>query len=251
MSELPSGIDTEGLNAPTIIKESVILPSKDRIVVDVETTREQLANYFEEYANSLGFNGADAKSFLEENVDFTFDVKEAQAKYGNSHLSSKEVALNKALMRFVPMRPLGHIVTQRNGRLNFCINLHDIAKHLPKAKKDQTPFERLQDRVHAITNHELRHLLQHMTQPEVIAQKTKQVSANQKLVMGLATAIFVGNIAPETLPFTLGALAGLKCITLLEYGKGINAEKDPIEAAKIDMSQLQRRPFNFNSKVSI
>lgn len=246
MSEAPAGIDTEVLNAPTTIREAVTLASKNR--VDVETTKEQLANYFEEYANYLGFNGQEARNFFEGKVDFTFHVQEAQAKYGHPNMSPIEIALNKALIKFGRVKPLGQVTTQQDGRLTLCINLHDIAKYLPKAKRNQAPAETFQAQVHTVINHELRHLLQHITQSEVMARQTKQNLANQKLVMGLGTALFVGGIVPETLPYTFGALAGLKCITLLEYGKGINAEKSPSEAQKIDMSQLQRRPFNFTDR---
>lgn len=46
-------------------------------VVSIETTREQLANYFEEYARSIGFDGKQARQFFANNVDFTFSHTEA------------------------------------------------------------------------------------------------------------------------------------------------------------------------------
>lgn len=245
MSETPIGIEAE-VSAPPVIKESVTLAAKEKTAgVDVDTTQEQLADYFQEYANNLGFDGEAAKQFFAEKVVFTFNPKEAFAQYNDPDVSSVDNVLNRTLMRLRPPQFLGQVLPRKDGKLSMCVNLQGIANEVSKNKKGGKDPEALQERVNTITNHELRHVLQFMTQPELVQRKSFQMADNQKLLLGFATGFAASAAAPETLPYTIGALGALKCFSLIVHGRGIDMERDPLEAQKMDITKLQRRPFNF------
>lgn len=247
MSETPLGIEAE-ISASPVIKESVTISPKEKTAtVDVDTTQKQLADYFQEYADNLGFDGEAAKQFFEEKVVFTFDPKEAFAEYNVPDVSSVDNALSRTLMKLKPPQFLGQVLPRRDGKLSMCVNLKGIADEVSKNKKGGKDPEALQERMNTVTNHELRHVLQFMTQPELVQRKSWQMADNQKLLLGFAMGFAASAAAPETLPYTIGALGALKCFSLIVHGRGIDMERDPLEAQKTDITKLQRRPFNFTA----
>ena len=79
------------------ITETVPVPQVPGEYPHISTSTEQMGNFFEEYANLLGFDGKAAKDYLQDNVDIVFtpispssrNLPQTKAEYLFDELTSR------------------------------------------------------------------------------------------------------------------------------------------------------------------
>lgn len=253
-------MESSELLTPEILGEIeglVSVPLENGESLHVGTSRGQFAKFFHEYADTLGFDGDQAQEFFKKNVDLVFTpIKIRDTALGNKF----DTLLGSLVEKGTHLlgRPLGMTAPLRNGRFAISVDLKSIADQIPKytltgrkisGYSKQNREERiasLQSAIEAVADHESRHLLQYMVEPEKMAAYRKSSTETKRDLLGFTVSAAASFLSPDLAIVAAPAAFILLGLTAFRNRKEIDIEKDAYATAETAIGlKLSNKPFNF------
>jgi len=238
-----------------LIIDTVQLPRTEGHSVHIETSKEQLAFSFAEYAQKMGLDHDEAMTFFHEKVDIHFgEVRNVKIEYPGVI----DKLLAKSIRKITAGGAMACVGPRLDGRILLCIDTKKISTLLPKLRKKEaydagdysqmTSEERIaafQQTVETVTEHEFWHIIQLKEEKVRFDKYLDKSLLAQRLLGGYILVASAMYAIDDIRPFTIPASVAFGCALVMVTKDTAWVEADAVEAQKKALGMELKSPFKF------